>query len=65
MTAKSTTEAGRAGRTRRGLLRRQMLCEGSALLGGVVVSGVAATSKSGLRNRLLKTTTGSLKRISL
>jgi sulfane dehydrogenase subunit SoxC len=41
MTAKSTTPVGDGGRDRRGLSRRQMLGEGSALVGGVVVSSVA------------------------
>jgi sulfane dehydrogenase subunit SoxC len=41
MTTKSSTEAGDAGRTRRGVSRRQMLGEGGAVLGGAIVSAVA------------------------
>jgi hypothetical protein len=38
MTVKSTTQAGNPARAKRGLSRRQMLGESSALLGGAVVS---------------------------
>src|ERR1700733_8459857 len=42
MATRTTTKAGDAPPTKRGLSRRQMLGEGSALLAGALVSGAAA-----------------------